>query len=279
MSPYSPIEGYKFIYKAKSNIEEITKFLISQIEEFALRNNILSCNFLYVNEEWGKYLKLLGYSEWINKRSQWENNGEKTFEDFLSRFNSNQRKNIKKERKSLLNREIKILTYSEKNIDLKIMKYMHNFYEQHCLKWGVWGSKYLTSHFFENIAQNNQNLLIFSASVRSSENPIAMSMCIRNKDSLWGRYWGSNEEIKNLHFELCYYQPIEWSIKNNIKRFDPGAGGEHKRRRGFYAKSTLSFHKWFNRRMENIIKDWLKQANLQKKDEIEIENDSIPFNK
>ena len=50
-----------------------------------------------------------------------------------------------------------------------------------------------------------------------------------------GRYWGSQEEISNLHFELCYYQPIEWAIKNSIHFFDPGAGGKHKRRRGFFA--------------------------------------------
>ena len=81
----------------------------------------------------------------------------------------------------------------------------------------------------------------------------------------------------NLHFELCYYQPIEWAIKNNIESFDPGAGGKHKRRRGFFAKGTKSLHKWFNKNMENIIAPWLNEVNFQTMREIELENNSIPF--
>ena len=154
---------------------------------------------------------------------------------------------------------------------------MHNFYEQHCLRWGVWGSKYLTSEFFENILENRRNLLFFSASRNDSESTIAMSMCIKNEKYIWGRYWGSQEEVLNLHFELCYYQPIEWAIKNNIESFDPGAGGKHKRRRGFYAKGAKSFHKWFNKNMKNIITPWLNEVNFQTLKEIELENNSIPF--
>ena len=101
-------------------------------------------------------------------------------------------------------------------------------------------------------------------------------MCIRDRN-IWGRYWGSQEEVPNLHFELCYYQPIEWAIKNKIESFDPGAGGKHKRRRGFYAKGTKSFHKWFNKNMKNIITPWLNEVNLHTLKEIELENNSIPF--
>ena len=110
MSPYSPISGYEFLYKENKNKIEITNSLIKHIDDFALKNNILSCNFLYVNEDWGKHLKSLGYQEWINTSSEWKNNGEKTFDDFLSRFNSNQRKNIKKERKSILKQKDLIQT-------------------------------------------------------------------------------------------------------------------------------------------------------------------------
>ena len=277
MSPYSPINGYEFLYKENKNKIEITNSLIKHIDDFALKNNILSCNFLYVNEDWGKHLKSLGYQEWINTSSEWKNNGEKTFDDFLSRFNSNQRKNIKKERKSISKQNLEIKIHTEESINLDIVKKMYNFYEQHCLRWGVWGSKYLTSEFFENILENRRNLLFFSASRNDSESTIAMSMCIKNEKYIWGRYWGSQEEVLNLHFELCYYQPIEWAIKNNIESFDPGAGGKHKRRRGFYAKGTKSFHKWFNKNMKNIITPWLNEVNFQTLKEIELENNSIPF--
>ena len=277
MSPYSPVNGYQFLYKKNEDKKEITNLLINHIESFAITNKILSCNFLYIDESWGNHLKSLGYHKWINSSSEWRSNGEKTFDDFLSRFNSNQRKNIKKERKSITKQDIKVEIFNEDDINQEILKKMHNFYEQHCSRWGVWGSKYLTSTFFEKIVDNKKNLLLFSASKNDSNDIFAMSMCVKNKNNLWGRYWGSQEEISNLHFELCYYQPIEWAIKNSIHLFDPGAGGKHKRRRGFFAKSTISLHKWFDKNMENIIYPWLNEVNKQTKMEIDIENKSIPF--
>ena len=280
MSPYSPIEGYQFLYK-DNNIDRsgITSLLLDHIELFALKNKILSCNFLYVNDDWGELLTNLGYHHWINTRSEWEARGERTFTDFLNRFNSNQRKNIKKERKSIIDQNIHIRTYKAENIDSEILKTMHYFYEKHCLRWGVWGSKYLTYNFFKNLEHSKENLLIFGAFDSSSNNPTAMSMCVKDKHNLWGRYWGSIHEINNLHFELCYYKPIEWCIQNNIKYFDPGAGGNHKRRRGFYAKVTKSFHKWFNPEMENLLSQWLQTINEQKRGEIMAENESMPFKK
>ena len=277
MSPYSPVNGYQFLYKKNKDKQEITNLLINHIESFAITNKVLSCNFLYIDESWGNHLKSLGYHEWINSSSEWRSNGEKTFDDFLSRFNSNQRKNIKKERKSINKQELIVEIFDEDDINQEILKKMHNFYEQHCSRWGVWGSKYLTSAFFEKIVDNKKNLLLFSASKNDSNNIFAMSMCVKNKKNLWGRYWGSQEEISNLHFELCYYQPIEWAIKNSIHLFDPGAGGKHKRRRGFFAKSTVSMHKWFDKNMGNIIYPWLNEVNKQTEMEIDFENKSIPF--
>ena len=277
MSPYSPIEGYQFLYRANSNKFEITSFLIDNIEKFANRNNILSCNFLYVDNIWSNYLKKLGYNDWINIRSEWIAKGEKSFDDYLLRFNSNQRRNIRKERKSISDKNIHIKALTGISINAEILKDMHFFYEQHCLKWGIWGSKYLTSNFFKKSIENRENLLIFCAYENYSTRPIAMSMCVKNHNNLWGRYWGCNSEIDNLHFELCYYKPIEWAIENKIERFDPGAGGKHKRRRGFYARSTKSFHKWFNNGMQNIVSDWLTKTNKLTLKEIEIENESIPF--
>jgi len=200
MSPYSPINGYQFLYKKNKDKKEITNLLINHIESFAITNKILSCNFLYIDESWGNHLKSLGYYEWINSSSEWRSNGEKTFDDFLSRFNSNQRKNIKKERKSITKQDIKIKIFNENDINQEILKKMHNFYEQHCSRWGVWGSKYLTPTFFEKILDNKKNLLLFSASKNDSNEIFAMSMCVKNKNNLWGRYWGSQEDISNLHF-------------------------------------------------------------------------------
>jgi len=183
MSPYSPVNGYQFLYKDNKDKKDITNLLIKHIESFAITNKILSCNFLYIDESWGNYLKSLGYYEWINSSSEWRRIGEITFDDFLSRFNSNQRKNIKKERKSITKQDIKVEIFKEDDINQEILKKMHNFYEQHCLRWGVWGSKYLTSKFFEEIVDSKKNLLLFSASKNDSNDIFAMSMCVKNKNN------------------------------------------------------------------------------------------------
>jgi predicted N-acyltransferase len=104
-----------------------------------------------------------------------------------------------------------------------------------------------------------------------------MSLCVHNGDQLWGRYWGSDVEQENLHFEVCYYAPIAWAIERGIRQFDPGAGGSHKRRRGFVARPHASLHRWFDPRFDRLLRQWLPQANDQQLEEIEAINAELPF--
>ena len=124
--------------------------------------------------------------------------------------------------------------------------------------------------------QKNQ-VVLFHAHREDSNNPLAMSLCIQDKNMLWGRYWGSNEEIKYLHFEVCYYSPISWALEQGISCFDPGAGGVHKRRRGFIAQSNISLHRWYDKRMDSLIRPWLEKVNKMMLDEIEAANNELPF--
>ncbi len=111
-------------------------------------------------------------------------------DDMISQLYKDIDKNLKvKERKSITKKDIKVEIFENENINQEILKKMHNFYEQHCLRWGVWGSKYLTSKFFEKILDNKKNLLLFSAAKNDSDDIFAMSMCVKNKNNLWGRYW------------------------------------------------------------------------------------------
>jgi predicted N-acyltransferase len=104
-----------------------------------------------------------------------------------------------------------------------------------------------------------------------------MSLCVREGNSLWGRYWGSDLELENLHFEVCYYAPIEWAIAEGIQQFDPGAGGSHKRRRGFVARPHASLHRWYEPQFAGLIKRWLPLANEQQLQEVEAINAELPF--
>ena len=279
MSPLSPIEGYRFFFSPEQNETELTILMINAIDNFAEENNILSANFLYVDHNWKKSAEAANCLPWINQKSLYTVKDEENFSEYLKRFNSNQRKNIKKERKILREAGIDFYTKSGKELNSKDMILMYDLYEKHCSKWGVWGSKYLSKDFFLDLAKPmlKENIILFCAKRVNTQKTIGMSLCVKEKDMLWGRYWGSDEELEFLHFELCYYSPIEWAIKNKIKFFDPGAGGNQKRRRGFLAKPHFSLHRWYNKKMEDIIKEWLPEANDIMLERIKTTNSKVPF--
>jgi predicted N-acyltransferase len=156
---------------------------------------------------------------------------------------------------------------------------MHSFYEQHCARWGPWGSKYLQRSFFDRLLDPAlaQHVVLFSAHRGDPVEPVAMSLCIQDESHLWGRYWGSQEEIDCLHFEVCYYAPIEWALQQGLQSFDPGAGGSHKRRRGFVAQPRTSLHRWYDPQMDGLIRTWLPRANGLMQEEIQAINAELPF--
>ncbi len=279
MSPLSPIEGYKFFISQEEVKEEVTKIILEEIDKFAKENNILSCNFLYVEPSWGETIRGHKYLSWLNKQSQWVSSGERDFRDYLSNFNANQRRNIKRERKKITDYGITVSTIENEEIDKGILEKMHEFYEYHCSKWGIWGSKYLTCDFFEKLSYTKQKkrLVLFSAHRDNPKDPIGMSLCVKSPEMLWGRYWGSKEEIDYLHFEVCYYSPLSWAIKKGINKFDPGAGGSHKQRRGFLYSPRISLHKWYDKRMYELIKPWLNKVNKYTTQEIYASNNEVPF--
>ncbi len=279
MSPFSPVEGYRFFISPGEDEVNLTALMIRAIDQFAIKHHILSCNFLYVDQVWQSLATANGCHTWINKHSIGHLNGKKNFNDYLASFNSNQRRNIKKERKSLKDLGITVSTVNGSEINQNLMEKMYFLYESHCNRWGPWGSKYLEEGFFRKLSSpklRNQ-LVLFSAHRGNPQTPLAMSLCVASKEMLWGRYWGSQEEIDCLHFEVCYYSPIAWAIENGIKSFDPGAGGSHKRRRGFLAKPHISLHRWYNTQMNGLIREWLPKANELMLREIDAENNDVPF--
>ncbi len=280
MSPLSPVEGYRFFIMPDEDESNITTLMLQIIDDFAIKNGILSCNFLYVDPKWIPLAEKSEYSIWLNQKSLWKAEGKKTFSDYLSAFNANQRRNIKRERKSIHDAGLNISTIHGDEIDLEIMQRMYELYARHCDLWGVWGSKYLSQSFFQELSKANyrNNLILFSAYKQNPKDPIAMSLCVKHEKMLWGRYWGSKEKIDCLHFELCYYTPIAWALENGIESFDPGAGGKHKGRRGFVNKPHTSMHRWYHKTMDELIKAWLPRANQLMLDEIQTLNNELPFN-
>lgn len=278
MSPFTPAEGYRFLIAPGEDEDAIVEQLISEIDHFCAENKISGCNLLYVDPEWRPVLERHGFSPWMHHSFIWQNQDFQTFDDYLGAFNANQRRNIKRERKAVSNAGLTLKPIAGDDISKALCTQMYAFYSDTCDKFGWWGSKYLTRRFFEELPNRFRHRTVLFAAYEEDETlPVGMSICFTKGDRLYGRYWGSLHDIENLHFDACYYSPIEWAIAHNIKIFDPGAGGRHKKRRGFPATPNYSLHRFYDERLMHILRSYINQINEQEQLEIDAINEDLPL--
>ncbi len=137
----------------------------------------------------------------------------------------------------------------------------------------------MTRKFFEQLYPKYAHRVVFAAAYQESDpsHPIGLSFCLTKGSNLYGRYWGSTSDVDCLHFNACYYSPIEWGIANGIAIFDPGAGGRHKKRRGFPATPNYSLHRFYPPRLKQIFGMYIDQINDREQEEIEAVNQELPF--
>ncbi|MCL1470946.1 GNAT family N-acetyltransferase [Argonema antarcticum] len=281
MTPFTPAEGYRFLIAPDEDEDELTELMVAAIDHFCASNRISGCNFLYVDPQWRTVMERHGFISWLHHSYIWQNKGFKTFDDYLGVFNANQRRNIKRERASVTQAGLRLETLTGDEIPKSLFSQMYSFYSDHCDKFGWWGSKYLTKRFFEQLYPKYRHQVLFVAAYneQNDHQPMGMSFCITKGDRLYGRYWGCNQEIDCLHFDACYYSPIEWAIAHGIQSFDPGAGGHHKKRRGFPASANHSLHRFYNPRLSQILRSYISQVNEMEQQEIDAINKDIPFSR
>ncbi|MGB7415140.1 MAG: GNAT family N-acetyltransferase [Thermosynechococcaceae cyanobacterium] len=278
MTPFTPAEGYRFLMAPGEDEDLLTGVMVQAIDQFCDRNHLSGCNFLFVDPEWRPIIERHGFTSWLHHSYIWQNQDFGSFDDYLGVFNANQRRNIKRERKAVSKADLRLQTFTGEEIPSELFRLMHHFYQDTCEKF-MWGSKYLTQRFFEQLEGSYRDRVLFVAAydVNNGAQPVGMSFCLNKGDQLYGRYWGSSQEIDCLHFDACYYTPIEWAISNGIRRFDPGAGGRHKKRRGFKATPNHSVHKFYNPRLQEILLHYIGEVNEMEQQEIDQINQDLPL--
>jgi len=279
MSPFTPAEGYRFLIAPDEDEIEISEMMVEAIDQFCLRNRISGCNFLYVDPEWRITMEQLGFSRWLHHSYIWSNQGFQTFDDYLAAFNANQRRNIKRERKAVAQAGLRLQPITGDALTKSLMASTYHFYADTCDKFGWWGSKYLTPKFFDQLCPNyTHRVVLFAVYPEANDShPIGMSFCLTKGDRLYGRYWGATQDFDNLHFDTCYYTPIEWAIEHKIQLFDPGAGGRHKKRRGFPAMPNYSLHRFYDDRLSQVLQAYIGRINDMEQQEIDAINQGLPF--
>ncbi|MGB3613501.1 MAG: GNAT family N-acetyltransferase, partial [Elainellaceae cyanobacterium] len=269
MSPFTPAEGYRFLIAPGEDEMEITAMMVAAIDQFCKRYRISGCNFLYVDPQWRSQLEQLGFLTWQHHSYIWQNHSFESFDGYLQQFNANQRRNIKRERKAVEKAGMTMRVMAGDEIPSSLFPLMYEFYADTCDKFGWWGSKYLTRRFFEQLDTCYRDRVVFAAAYPTDDPeaaPMGMSFCLYKGKNLYGRYWGAREDIDCLHFNACYYTPIEWAIDRGIQTFDPGAGGRHKKRRGFPAALNYSLHRLYNPRLRQILTNYIDEINAMEQE-------------
>jgi predicted N-acyltransferase len=275
--PFTPATGPRWGISPQYDKTQTLKILFDAIETEASRLKISSCHYLFTKERDNSLLEQQHYLKRTGCQYHWLNQDYQNFEDFLSTFNSRKRKNLKKERQKVIAQNITLEVKEGHEITQDDWQHFYLFYHLTYFKRsGRQG--YLTEEFFPLLAQLMSEAIVMVQAQKSDE-VIAAALYFKDSDTLYGRYWGCNKEYDQLHFEACYYQGIEYAIRNKLKRFDPGAQGEHKIQRGFTPVPTYSYHWIKHDEFRDAIKHFLRSEERQIYHYIDDASEHLPFKK
>jgi len=256
--PFTPVQGSRLLVKDNHDKNSIQEVLLNGLKEIAIQNELSSIHVLFpmANE-----LKALVEHEFMLRDSvqfHWQNQGYENFEHFLSALNMKRRKNIRRERSEVLSYGITFSHIPGQESSDADWEFFYRCYANTYIEHG--SQPYLNPELFKLLVQKMpENLHLIIASKYGS--PIASALLIVDKENAnaYGRYWGSIEYIPCLHFELSYYQAIEYCIREGIQTLEGGAQGEHKMARGFLPKTIQSAHWLADEQFSNAVKLYLKR--------------------
>ncbi len=238
--PFTPATGPRLTCKEGVNKSQVYTFVSDSLVAHANKSNSSSIHVLAPDCDestaWGaRNLKLR-----ISYQYHWFNENYEDFDDFLSRFSSRKRKNLKKERSRIEEQGVSIHRYIGDDISASMWDTFYHYYQITYAKRSGHGG-YLRREFFDLIHETmSENILLVMAKRNGQD--VAGALYFFDSTTLYGRYWGCTQEFELLHFEVCYYQGIQFCIERGLKRFDAGAQGEHKIQRGFEPVEIYSNH-------------------------------------
>lgn len=233
-SPFSPVPGPRILTRDAS----LATPLLRAAETVVVENNLSSAHATFVSEDQLPAFRDAGWLVRSGTQFHWTNAAYADFEAFLATLSSRKRRAIRKERAAAqAGVDIRILRGDD--IRPEHMDAFWVFYQDTGAR--KWGRPYLTRAFFDLISDTMRDAIVLFLALRDGR-PVAGALNLLGPDCLYGRYWGCTEDIPFLHFELCYYQAIDFAISNRLARVEAGAQGEHKLARGYLPATTWSAH-------------------------------------
>jgi len=274
--PFTPVTGPRWIINGTidSDRQKIKNALIDKLTRCADSSNISSIHFLYTDTEHNEVLAKNNFIKRHSSQFHWQNNNYQKFSDFCACLSSKKRKNINRERRRVTEAKIKYQWFNGDSLSQEVVDVMFHFYCKTIHRYGA--QQYLNQAFFRHIQKtlSSQTHILLAY---YQEQPIAGGIYFSCDNALYGRYWGASDDFHSLHFETCYYQPIDYCIQQNIQRFEAGAQGEHKLSRGLLPTTTYSMHRLSDKRFHTAVTDYIDEEANHIKRYNQILNEHSPF--
>ncbi len=255
--PFTPATGGRLLLAPGADRAAVTRAIGEGIRQWSKEVGVSGAHVLFPPEEEAVVWQKAGFATRYGVQFHWRREGAKNFDEFLGRFTSKRRNQLRREAAQPPKDGVLIETLGPKDLTPEVVRAMFLLYERNVDK-HFYGRHYLNLRFFELVAERFAERLAWVVA-RKDGRIIAGAFNVVKGPRLYGRYWGSLVEMPFLHFNVCYYHGIKDCLERGIDLFEPGAGGEHKKARGFEPTITYSAHWLSERRLRGPIEAFLER--------------------
>jgi len=274
--PFTPVTGARLLAAGNTDAGRMQRLLADTAKDLCQQLGASSLHVLFPPESQLPAMEAAGLLTRKDCQYHWHNREYGDFDDFLAGFRSARRKKLRRERRRVREAGVIFRVIAGNELDDELLDEIFRMHAITFMRRGQ--APYLNHRCFRLLRDALGDRMIVVMAEKSSE-PIACAVSFRDDNTLYGRYWGAVEDYHSLHFETCFYQGIEYCIREGLQRFEPGAQGEHKLRRGFDPTVTWSAHWIADRAFAAAIGDYL-QREAEWVDRYVIDaRDQLPFHR
>lgn len=252
--PFTPATAARLLVADAADRPRLLPVLADVLRKIVAAEDLSSAHVLFPTADEAEGLGKSGLAHRVGVQFHWRNAGYTTFEDYLGRFSSKRRNQIRRERKEMDKAGIELVT-ERGRIAPEVIDVMYDFYLATVEKFS-WGRQYLNRAFFEEICVKLAGKVEIVLA-REGGRILGGAFNLAGEEVLFGRYWGAVEERPFLHFNVCFYHSIDECIARGLTRFEPGAGGQHKLVRGFEPSITHSAHHLAHPGLDRAVREFL----------------------
>ncbi len=252
--PFTPATGPRLLLRPGPNSQAVGRALAGGLIELCKLSGASGVHVTFATEPEFRLLGELGYLQRTDQQFHWENAGFASFDDFLGALNARKRKTIRRERHDALQDGITVHWLTGSDLTEDVWDAFFEFYMETGSR--KWGRPYLTRSFYSLAGEKMRDRIVLIMAKRAGR-WIAGAINFAGSHTLFGRHWGAIEHHPFLHFELCYYQAIDYAIAHKLARVEAGAQGEHKISRGYMPTTTYSAHYIADPGLRRAIADYL----------------------